>query len=310
MAWIHFLYGVVLFGGLIFATKTTIGVALVVLLYQYVFYLYRNRIFKKVGRQFAYARISNEEAMLKVLTARLSVFKENDIKVERAICKKLDFCDVVLVDLTLYYNFRFSSIIDTCTFKLVSGARIFAAFCKMVGGGVGGKRASSEVDLEAIEAANKAKAAKKPAKPANAVKNNFFLEKLATMDRVPQEVLTAIFYVDSELSLPSTFLAKESVGEKMLAAIGGQDVDFDDDPDFSDKFVLQGASEGNLNKFFTKPVRAFFVANMPLNLIFEAADDRFLLRAKGLARHKAMIGLIESGNRFHKMLKNTQAPEK
>jgi hypothetical protein len=301
MAWIHFLYGLVVFAGLIFATKATVAVVLIVLLYQYCFYLYRNSIFKRVGRQFGYEQVSNEEAMLKILTSHLSVFKENDIKVERAIRKKMDFCDVLLVDLTLYYNFRFSSIIDNCSLKLVSGAQVFSFLCKMLGGGIVGRRASSEVDVAAIEAA--AKAGKK-AKGKSGVRTNFFLEKLSTLDRVPDQVLTAIVYVDSELSLPSIFLAKESVGEKMLAAIGGQDVDFDDDPAFSDRFVLQGTSEGNLTNFFTKPMRGFFVSNMPLSFIFESAGDRFLIRARRLVKRKAMISLIESGNRFHKYFKS------
>ena len=59
------------------------------------------------------------------------------------------------------------------------------------------------------------------------------------------------------------------LGEKL----GGQDIDFDEDADFSGKFVLQGPNEKAIRSFFDEKVRKAFVAVHSNDYEFESAGN-------------------------------------
>lgn len=67
---------------------------------------------------------------------------------------------------------------------------------------------------------------------------------------------------DDGLDLPDILLRRQVRFFDFLGKLfGGQDVNFDDDPAFSESFVLQGSDEEALRKLFTSAIRARFVEN-------------------------------------------------
>lgn len=85
-----------------------------------------------------------------------------------------------------------------------------------------------------------------------------------------------VFAMDSDtLSLPRFTLRPEGLFDKIGAAIGFQDIDFDDHPEFSDSFVLKGDNEEAIRRFFdTEMLETFaqrkgiYVESAPRVLIY------------------------------------------
>lgn len=76
---------------------------------------------------------------------------------------------------------------------------------------------------------------------------------------------------DEEIRVPHFFLRRQSMIYDFLGSLfGGQDIDFDDDPEFSKRFVLQGEDEGAIRVAFTPAVRA---------RLCDIADSRMQLEA-------------------------------
>lgn len=95
---------------------------------------------------------------------------------------------------------------------------------------------------------------------------------------------TTCIIQNDALDLTACYLRPE---HRWLDAIGslfgGQDIDFEEDDQFSRKFVLQGASEAEVRRLFDADVRAWFCENSLPHMQFEA-------RGNTLALH--------TGNRF------------
>lgn len=64
--------------------------------------------------------------------------------------------------------------------------------------------------------------------------------------------------------------------DRIGAMLGGQDIDFADDPHFSRAFVLQGEDEQAIRDLFDDRVRAWFMAQKGRNLCFEAWGNRLV----------------------------------
>ncbi len=76
-----------------------------------------------------------------------------------------------------------------------------------------------------------------------------------------------------DLSLPRCFLRKEIRLFDFLGKLfGGQDINFAEDKNFSDAFVLQGDNEALVRKLFNQRLRNRFVSLKDENIQFEAAD--------------------------------------
>lgn len=71
---------------------------------------------------------------------------------------------------------------------------------------------------------------------------------------------TVFIIEDPEMRVPHFFLRRESRLFDFLGKIfGGQDINFAEDPQFSDAFVLQGKYEGRTRDFFDSDIRKGFV---------------------------------------------------
>lgn len=78
----------------------------------------------------------------------------------------------------------------------------------------------------------------------------------------------------AEFSVPHCFLRPEvKLFDFLGKMFGGQDINFDDDPEFSKAFVLQGDDEAAVRELFQPKVRDFFVANKAKGWQFEASGD-------------------------------------
>lgn len=113
---------------------------------------------------------------------------------------------------------------------------------------------------------------------------------------------TLICYRSEKFNFPPVALSDENILNKISSSLGSQDIDFDDDPAFSNRFLLEAPSEVNAREFFTKSMRSFFVQNMPKGLIFETADDRFILRTNGYADKNKLELLVTVGEKFYNKL--------
>ncbi len=85
---------------------------------------------------------------------------------------------------------------------------------------------------------------------------------------------TVCILQSGELDTPQCFLRPESRLFDFLGGLfGGLDIDFDDDPEFSGAYVLQGESENAIRGLFDPSVRAWFVDRRRDNLHFEACGN-------------------------------------
>ncbi len=87
---------------------------------------------------------------------------------------------------------------------------------------------------------------------------------------------------DPQLKLPHFFLRSENLLLDSLGSLlGGQDIDFDEDPTFSKRFVLQGRDADATAKLFSDPkVRAAFMTLSKSGFLMEAKDDTIVVRCK------------------------------
>jgi len=87
---------------------------------------------------------------------------------------------------------------------------------------------------------------------------------------------------DPQLQLPHFLLRSENLLLDSLGSLlGGQDIDFDEDPTFSKRFVLQGGDADATAKLFSDPkVRAAFMTLSKSGFLMEAKGDTIVVRCK------------------------------
>ena len=91
-----------------------------------------------------------------------------------------------------------------------------------------------------------------------------------------------------QLRLPAFFVRPETFLDPLGQLIGGQDFDFDDDPEFSRGFVLQGKNEARVRELFDRPARAWFVGHRGESLRVEGLDSALVvLCPRSLEPHEA-----------------------
>lgn len=79
------------------------------------------------------------------------------------------------------------------------------------------------------------------------------------------------------LDLPPFILRKKfRLLDAIGKAIGGKDINFPDDKEFSEAFVLQAADEAAVRRLFTRPVRRAFLAFKGTNVLYEARGPTML----------------------------------
>ncbi|MFA5598373.1 MAG: hypothetical protein WDA26_12485 [Pusillimonas sp.] len=109
--------------------------------------------------------------------------------------------------------------------------------------------------------------------------------------------------IDPSMNLPISSIYDETIWEKVVAAIGGQDIDFDDDPAFSSRFTLQGPSEVNIRDFYNKNLRTKLLQIIPANFALETAEDRLFVYTKGHASTRELEVLADIARQAYKVYK-------
>lgn len=112
---------------------------------------------------------------------------------------------------------------------------------------------------------------------------------------------SVVMAVSNSLVLPQFSMTPESFFHRMASFFGFKDIDFDDDPAFSDQFLLKGENEGDIRSFFTPQRRAGLVPIGPISL--EAHDHVFICYRTGKLSNAAHLRrMIEEGFKIQALL--------
>lgn len=88
---------------------------------------------------------------------------------------------------------------------------------------------------------------------------------------------TICVLVHPDLSAPHSFLRPQNFLDTIGRVLGGQDIDFGEDPEFSRAYVLQGEDESAVRTFFKPGIRRYFAERKDRTLVFEARGTALLL---------------------------------
>jgi hypothetical protein len=75
---------------------------------------------------------------------------------------------------------------------------------------------------------------------------------------------SVLYFETPKLQLPQFTLSPEGFMHKLISALGYQDIDFGNRPEFSKKYLLRGPNEVEVRKVFQDHVLAFYEANQGL----------------------------------------------
>jgi hypothetical protein len=106
------------------------------------------------------------------------------------------------------------------------------------------------------------------------------------------------------LSLAHSFLRKQRrVSDFLGKLFGGQDINFDEDPEFSKAFVLQGGDEGATRALFDARLREHFLRFRGTGLQFESLGDTFLVHNGRRIKPEEARGLVEQTLEVRQLLR-------
>lgn len=107
--------------------------------------------------------------------------------------------------------------------------------------------------------------------------------------------------VDSDkLQLPSFICKPEHIFHKLGSVFGYQDIDIEERPVFSKKYLLRGKDEDAIRKVFTRPVCDQFEANLGTNV--EGLGSRLLFYNARRCKPENLKTYIGEGLSFFKVL--------
>ena len=93
---------------------------------------------------------------------------------------------------------------------------------------------------------------------------------------------TVCLLSNKKAKMPQFFVRDEdSILDSLGKLFGGQDINFDEDPVFSPKFILQGLSEKDIRAFFDDRVRTAFVNNHTVGYVYEGRGDSIMVFVEG-----------------------------
>ncbi len=95
--------------------------------------------------------------------------------------------------------------------------------------------------------------------------------------------LTVVALESANLKIPSFSMRPEIFLDKIGSMLGFQDIDFDDDPEFSNAFVLKGENEAAIRKTFHRQLRKGLATRTGINV--EATRGK-LVCFRGYSRSK------------------------
>lgn len=105
--------------------------------------------------------------------------------------------------------------------------------------------------------------------------------------------------------IPCFRLGLETSMDKLVEKMGGQDIDFEGFPNFSHQFLLQGADEQAIRKFFN--VDILHLHEDHANIYGESIGNALLFRvSRGLAHEHDIEALMAFGRRFCELAMNAE----
>ncbi len=101
----------------------------------------------------------------------------------------------------------------------------------------------------------------------------------------------------NDFTMPEFTLMRETAMDRVAEALGAQDIDFDTNPEFSEKFLLQGNDEEAIRQFFVPEMLALNV-QYP-DLFIESRGDAVLVYStRGLATESTIEEMLAFGKAF------------
>lgn len=91
---------------------------------------------------------------------------------------------------------------------------------------------------------------------------------------------TVVHLRSSKLNLPIFTLSPENIMHKIGGVFGYQDIDFEQHPDFSRRYLLRGQDESRIRLVFNDPLINFFAARNPVWLEGRGSDLIYYRSAK------------------------------
>lgn len=107
---------------------------------------------------------------------------------------------------------------------------------------------------------------------------------------------TVLLVESGQLNLPLFILRPESVLDKIGTLFGGQDIDFDSNPEFSDHYLLRGEDETRIRETFSPSVISYYEQHH--RVYTEGNKNRllfFLEIGKDLIRPEKVPELVNNG---------------
>lgn len=76
---------------------------------------------------------------------------------------------------------------------------------------------------------------------------------------------SVLYFESPRLQLPMFTLSPESFMHKFISALGYQDIDFGNRPEFSKRYLLRGQNEQDIRRTFQEQILSFYEANQGLH---------------------------------------------
>jgi hypothetical protein len=89
-----------------------------------------------------------------------------------------------------------------------------------------------------------------------------------------REDQTVILFESDDMRLPAFSLRPEGLGEKLAGIFGGQDIDFESHPTFSQMYLLRSDRESEVRELFTPEVLSYFETQQTVSA--EAAGGQLI----------------------------------
>jgi len=116
---------------------------------------------------------------------------------------------------------------------------------------------------------------------------------------------TVFFIQSKELALPQMLLKPENFFHKIGAWFGMQDIDFVEQPEFSDRFLLKGEDEPRIRHTLSEEVMKFFLIEK--KWCMESVGYYLVFyRENSLAEPSSVKSIYQKGMRLYELLKLEQ----
>lgn len=117
---------------------------------------------------------------------------------------------------------------------------------------------------------------------------------------------TVFIIKDPEMRIPHFFLRRENkIFDFLGKAFGGQDINFSEDPQFSDAFVLQGLSEAQTRQLFDKNIRNELLKFAGSNIQVEAYGPQLVVHKGRNTRPDELIQTLEETFEIYNLFKSS-----